>query len=189
MRYSRMRQLADMSLPELRAVLIRDIRKIPNARVKKLLLEYQQIQTRIDSNLDQIQVLRSRLQRITVVYKDAPGGGPQSDRSILVGKIKQLESFIQADADQMKNALLLVRSMIDSLDNRLERRVLELRYIRGWGNWQRIADELNYTESYMKNGHGNALRKLIPLSEKILMSRYAKNENKVQKSTVYCDIV
>ena len=65
MRVDRKRQLAEMSLQELRQVLIKDIRKIPTARVKKMLESYRYIQTRIDSNLDQIQVLRSRTQKVT----------------------------------------------------------------------------------------------------------------------------
>ena len=65
MRVDRKRQLAEMSLQELRQVLIKVIRKIPTARVKKMLESYRYIQTRIDSNLDQIQVLRSRTQKVT----------------------------------------------------------------------------------------------------------------------------
>lgn len=182
MQLARMRQLADMSLSELRQVLIRDIRKIPTARVKKQLWEYQRLQTEIDTNLEQIQVLRSRLQRITVVYKDAPGSGPSSDKEILVGKVRLLEKAIQADTERMRETLDLIRFLIDSLDNYLERQVLDLRYVRGWKDWQKIAEKLDYTESHIKNVHGVALKKLIPLVEVI-------HRKKVQKSTKYCDTI
>ena len=40
LRADRKRQLAEMNLQELRQVLIKDIRKIPTARVKKMLDSY-----------------------------------------------------------------------------------------------------------------------------------------------------
>ncbi len=171
MREDRKRQLAEMSLQQLRLVLIKDIRKIPTARVKKMLDSYRYIQTRIDSNLDQIQVLRSRTQKVTTTYHDAPGGGSGSDVSDQIGKIVRLEAYVKADTDRLQDELVLVRFLIDSLDNMLERQVLDLRYVRGWRNWERIAEEVHYTSSHAKNVHGVALKKLVPLVEEILLKR------------------
>ena len=171
MRVNRKRQLAEMSLQELRQVLIKEIRKIPTARVKKMLDSYRYLQTRIDSNLDQIQVLRSRMQKVTVTFHDAPGGGSGEDVSDLIGKIVKLETYVQADTDRLQDELVLVRFLIDSLTEVLERQVLDLRYVRGWRNWDDIAAELHYSVIHMKRVHGIALKKLVPLVEEILQKR------------------
>ena len=171
MRADRKRQLAEMNLQELRQVLIKDIRKIPTARVKKMLDSYRYIQTRIDSNLDQIQVLRSRMQKVTTTYHDAPGGGSGEDVSDQIGKIVKLERYVQADTGRMQDELTLVRFLIDSLDEVLERQVLDLRYVRGWRNWEQVGEELHYSAIHMKRVHGIALKKLVPLVEEILQKR------------------
>ena len=171
MRVLRKRQLAEMSLHELRQVLIKDIRKIPTARVKKMLDSYRYLQTRIDSNLDQIQVLRSRMQKVTVTFHDAPGGGSGEDVSDQIGKIVKLEGFVRADMGRLQDELILVRFLIDSLDNMLERQILDIRYVRGWRNWDRIAEELHYSVIHVKMTHGVALKKLVPLVEEILQKR------------------
>ena len=171
MRVNRKRQLAAMNLQELRQVLIRDIRKIPTARVKRMLDGYRYCQERIDSNLDQIQVLRSRMQKVTTTYHDAPGGGSGTDVSDLIGQIMKLEAYVKEDMARLKDELVLVRFLIDSLDSMLERQVLDIRYVRGWRNWDKIAEEVHYTASHAKNVHGFALRKLVPLVEQILQKR------------------
>ena len=171
MRVDRKRQLAEMSLQELRQVLIKDIRKIPTARVKKMLESYRYIQTRIDSNLDQIQVLRSRTQKVTTTYHDAPGGGSGADVSDQIGKIVKLEAFVKEDMARLQDELTLVRFLIDSLDNMLERQILDIRYVRGWRNWYRIAEEVHYSVIHVKRTHGIALKKLVPLVEEILLKK------------------
>ena len=158
-------------MQELRQVLIKDIRKIPTARVKRMLDGYRYIQTRIDSNLDQIQVLRSRTQKVTTTYHDAPGGGSGTDVSDQIGKIVKLEKYVQADTDRLQAELVLVRFLIDSLDDVLQRQVLDLRYVRGWRNWDDIAEELHYSDSRVKHVHGDALKRLVPLVEEILQKR------------------
>ena len=171
MRADRIRQLSQMGLHELRQVLIRDFRKIPVSRVKRMLNSYRYCQQRIDSNLDEIQVLRSRMQKVTVTYHDAPGGGAGADASDQIAKIIKLENYVEADTGRMRKELELVRFLIDSLDNMLERQVLDLRYVRGWRDWRKIADKVNYTEQHVKNVHGIALKKLVPLVDKILFPK------------------
>ena len=168
---NRKQVLSSLDLGQLRQVLIRDLRKIPAARVKRMLQSYRYYQLRIDCNLDQIQALRSRMQKVTVTYRDAPGGGNGADASELIAKIIKLERYVEADTDRMQKELELVRFLIDSLDNMLERQILDLRYVRGWRDWREIADKVNYTEQHVKNVHGIALKKLVPLVDKILFQK------------------
>ena len=107
MQISRMRQLADLSLSELRQVLIRDIRKIPTARVKRRLRQYLYCRRLIDCNVEHLQQLRSQAQRITAAYKAVPGGGGSgSGRVEIAAQILQLEAIIKADTKRLQEELL-----------------------------------------------------------------------------------
>ena len=160
MRKSRMHQLNNMSLPELRQVLLQDLRKIPMAKIKRKLRGYLYCQRRIDNNLDHIQQLRSRMQKITVTYRDAPGGGQGSDASVLIGRIVQLEAGVKADTERLRYELAEVQFWIDSLDDFQERSVLQLRYVNGY-NWDQVADKLYYSREGVLRIHGRALKKLL----------------------------
>ena len=162
----RKQQLANMSLDQLRQVLIRDIRKIPRARIKQMLRKYQYCQQRIDGNLDHIQQLRSRMQKVTVTYRDAPGGGGTgSDAAELIGKILQLENMVKEDTERLRYELTEVQFWIDSLDNYQERSVLQLRYVNGYA-WPDIADRLYYSLDGVFGIHDRALKNLLDLYKK-----------------------
>ena len=171
MRADRIRQLSQMGLHELRQVLVMDLKRIPISRMKRKLQSYRYYQLRIDSNLDQIRVLRSRMQKVTVAYHDAPGGGTGKDASELIAKMLELETYIKADTERVRYALMDIQFLIDSLDNMLERQILDIRYVRGWRNWYRIAEEVHYSAIHVKRTHGIALKKLVPLVEEILLKK------------------
>lgn len=167
MQLARMRQLAEMSLPELRMILIRDIRKIPTARVKRRLWRYRNCRNLIDSNVEHLQQLRSQARRITAVYKAVPGGGgPGSGRAELIAQILQLETLIKADTKRLQDELATVRFMINSLDNYQERIVLNYRYING-KTFEEIAVKMSYDIRQITRIHGRALAKLVKLEEKM----------------------
>ena len=171
-----MRQLADLSLSELRQVLIRDIRKIPTARVKRRLRQYLHCRRLIDCNVEHLQQLRSQAQRITAAYKAVPGGGGSgSGRVEITAQILQLEAIIKADTKRLQDELLLVRFMINSLDDFQERIILNYRYING-KTFEAIADRTHYDIRQVYRLHGNALRKLVALEEKLArMEKKAKD--------------
>lgn len=167
MRFSRMRQLADMTLPELRQVLIRDIRKIPTARVKRRLWRYRDCRDLIDANVEHLQQLQSQAQRITTAYKAVPGGGgPGSGRAEVIAQILQLEEVIKADTKRLQEELTTVRFMINSLDDFQERIVLNYRYING-KTFEEIAEKMSYDIRQITRIHGRALAKLVTLEEKM----------------------
>lgn len=176
MQLSRMRQLADMSLSELRQVLIRDIRKIPTARVKRRLRRYQSCRHLIDSNVEHLQQLQSQAQRITAVYKAVPGGGgPGSGRAEVIAQILQLELQIKADTKRLQDELTTVRFMINSLDDFQERIVLNYRYING-KTFEAIAEKMSYDVRQVYRIHGNALKRLVALEEKMSLNVRGKSD-------------
>ena len=171
-----MRQLAHMSLQELRQVLIRDIRKIPTTRVKRRLQRYLHCRYLIDSNVEHLQQLRSQAQRITAAYKTVPGGGGSgSGRSEIIAQIIQLEAMIKVDTKRLQDELMTVRFMINSLDNFQERIVLQYRYVNG-KTFEAIAEQMSYDIRQITRIHGRALRKLVPLEEKMSLNVRFKSD-------------
>ena len=170
MQLERMRQLAEMSLPELRIVLIRDIRKIPTARVKRRLWRYRDCRDLIDANVEHLQQLQSQARRITTVYKAVPGGGgPGSGRAEVIAQILQLEEVIKADTKRLQDELMTVRFMINSLDDFQERVILNYRYING-KTFEVIAEKLSYEVRQVYRIHGDALKNLVALEEKMSLN-------------------
>ena len=154
-------------MPELRQVLIRDIRKIPTARVKRRLRGYLFCRARIDSNVEHLASLESAAQKITAAYKAVPGGGgPGSGRAEVVSQIIQLQKYIKAESKRLQEELQLVQFMINSLDGVQERIVLNYRYING-KTFEEIADKMHYDIRQVTRIHGRALKKLVALEEKM----------------------
>lgn len=170
MQLARMRQLAEMSLPELRTVLIRDIRKIPTARVKRRLWRYRDCRDLIDANVEHLQQLQSQARRITTVYNAVPGGGgPGSGRAEVIAQILQLEEVIKADTKRLQDELMTVRFMINSLDDFQERVILNYRYIND-KTFEAIAEKLSYEVRQVYRIHGDALKNLVALEEKMSLN-------------------
>ena len=165
MRADRIRQLSQMGLHELRQVLVMDLKRIPISRMKRKLQSYRYYQLRIDSKLDQIRVLRSRMQKVTVAYHDAPGGGTGKDASELIAKMLELETYIKADTERVRYALMDIQFLIDSLEDFRERNVLQLRYVEGL-NWYRISEKLYMDERWVYRLHRRSLRKLVEWTSK-----------------------
>ena len=165
MRADRIRQLSQMGLHELRQVLVMDLKRIPISRMKRKLQSYRYYQLRIDSNLDQIRVLRSRMQKVTVAYHDAPGGGTGKDAAELIAKMLELETYIKADTERVRYALMDIQFLIDSLEDFRERNVLQLRYVEGL-NWYQISEKLYMNRRWVTRLHGRALKNLLELAPK-----------------------
>ena len=171
-----MRQLADMNRSQLLQVLIRDIRKIPTARVKRRLQRYLRCRYLIDSNVEHLQQLRSQAQRITAAYKTVPGGGgSESGRPEIITQIIQLEKTIKVDTKRLQDELLMVRFMINSLDDFQERIVLQYRYVNG-KTFEEIAAKISYDVRQIYRIHGNALKNLVPLGEKMSLNVRFKSD-------------
>lgn len=170
MRYSRMRQLAEMSLPELRQVLINDLNMIPTSRVRRMLRGYLFCKYRIDGNVEHLQQLQSQARRITAAYKAVPGsGGYGSGRAEVITQIIQLQTRVKEDSARLQDEFTRVQFMIDSLDNFQERIVLQYKYINGW-TFERIAMKMRYDVRHVKRLHKNALKKLVPLEQKMSLN-------------------
>jgi DNA-directed RNA polymerase specialized sigma subunit len=117
--------------------------------------------------VEHLQQLRSQAQRITAAYKAVPGGGGSgSGRVEITAQILQLEATIKADTKRLQDELLMVRFMINSLDDFQERIILNYRYING-KTFEAIADKTHYELRQVYRIHGRALAKLVALEERL----------------------
>ena len=79
-----------------------------------------------------------------------------------VAKIADVEKELQQDTEKLREELVLVRFMIDSLDNYEQRNVLNLKYISGY-SIKRIADKMFYTRRQTYRIHDRAIELLSRL--------------------------
>ena len=115
----------------------------------------------IDAKIESLQALRALATKCTTTYSDMPGS-PTRDvykREKVLCKIVDLDNLIVEKIDKLVDFKREVYSVINRLDNRDYRTILELRYIHG-KEWQHIADEMFYTERWITKLHGRALQEL-----------------------------
>lgn len=126
--------------------------------VKDLLSKAIWAQLRLNRDIERLQVLRSQAERITPVISDMPKGGGELDRrGKIYDELIDMSREYEEDWIKQQRIILDVLHMIDSLEDDLQRAVLEEHYINGL-DWQPVADKLGYAYSTVTNAHGVALQ-------------------------------
>ena len=129
--------------------------------IKKRLRAVWYCQRRIDRNNERLQRLRSKAEKMTTSFSDAPGGYGTSDR---VGEyaalIIDMETAILQDSKDMWQTIKETEILIGTLDDYQERLVLQLRYC-DCRPWLDIALSLNYDVRTIYRIHGRALMNLV----------------------------
>lgn len=126
--------------------------------IKSKLRAYRYCLVRIDRIRDTIAELQAKAAKVTTVYSHTPKTCSAGDSmAATVAKIADLEAELQLEQHRLADELIIVQTMIDSLDDYQERLVLELRYINGC-SWQGIADKMHYTRRRVFQIHGEALK-------------------------------
>ena len=130
--------------------------------IRKLLESHKEIDDRIELCLEEIARLRSLAERVTsCISPDASRGkGGHSDR---VGnyavKIAELEMQTDKEIDRLVELRERIMKIVSSLDDNLERTVIERRYIMHENN-EKIAERLGYCTRHITRVHRIALMKL-----------------------------
>ena len=129
--------------------------------IKKRLRAVWYCQRRIDRNNERLQRLRSKAEKMTTSFSDAPGGSGPGDR---VGEyaalIIDMETAILQDSKDMWQTIKETEILIGTLDDYQERLVLQLRYC-DCRPWLDIALSLNYDVRTIYRIHGRALMNLV----------------------------
>lgn len=126
-----------------------------------LLSSYISCKNRIDNNLDEIQRLRSCMEKVTVTYKDAPGWDRDtSDQAVILTEIDKLSQHIKEDSARLQEDNVRVQRIIDCLDDDKEREVLQLIYINGYARSE-IEKKLGYSRVQVYRIHKKAMKNII----------------------------
>ncbi|MBO6232155.1 MAG: hypothetical protein J6O50_16465 [Ruminiclostridium sp.] len=130
--------------------------------IKELLVSYKLIDDRIELALEEIARLRSLAERMTqcISFDGRGGKGGHSDR---VGnyavRIAELEINTDREIDRLVDLREKILKIVSSLDDDVERIVIERRYIM-FENNEAIAEKLGYSLRHIVRVHKSALAKL-----------------------------
>lgn len=126
-----------------------------------VLSRYISCKNRINNNLDEIQRLRSCMEKVTVTYKDAPGWDRKtSDQAVILTEIGKLSDHIKDDTARLQEENQKAQILIDKLDDSKERDVLQLMYIGGLGV-EEIGEKLGYSRMQIYRIHKKALKNIL----------------------------
>lgn len=130
----------------------------PTAKIKYMLQSARYANDAIERLGDLIAVIRSRAEKMTTGYSNAPGGG-NSDRADVIAKLIETERKQEDAVERWRKALEKVQSLIDGLTDYNERAVLEHRYIN-CEDWDTISSQLNFSLQHLYRIHGRAIFRL-----------------------------
>ena len=140
----------------------------PTQRLKHYLKSAWYWQKKKDLLSDKIQVLRSRAEKITTSYSDAPTfGGFEDHRQAVIAEMVDTEKKYEAAIKECKKKSAEIEFFINLLEDFQEKLILEYRYIY-YENWQDIALSLNYEERQVYRIHGRALLNLLTIHKQML---------------------
>ena len=126
-----------------------------------LLSRYLENKNRINNNLDEIQRLRSCMNKVTATYKDAPGWDRKtSDQAVILTEIGKLSDHIKEDTTKLQDKYSKAELLIDHLDDRCEREVLRLIYVNGCSR-REIEAKLGYSRVQIYRIQRKALKNLL----------------------------
>ena len=125
---------------------------------KEYLSQAYRIDQRIDSQIEQIAVLRDLLTKTGAVLSDMPGNpnkGESKMENYLV-KIVDMEEMINTEIDRLVTIKKNIMETIEGVSDVDCRLLLEARYLR-FETWEDIALSLGYTVRNIHRLHGKAL--------------------------------
>ena len=140
-----------------------DSKKKITAEARHLLNSVHYANKSIERINNLLAVIRSRAEKVTTSYSDAPGGSHNPDsRADTIAKLVDTERQQEEAIRQWCDAIAQVQVVISWLDDYNDRSVLEHRYIN-CEDWLTISFQLNYSVQHLYFIHGRALYRLAML--------------------------
>lgn len=133
-------------------------KKKPTAKVKRALQSVRYAKASIRRLDDLIAEIRSRAEKVTTGYSDAPAGG-NFDRTDVIAKLIEMERSQKEAVRQWCAAIDEVQSFINELTDYNERAVLEYRYIN-CEEWATISFLMKFSLRQLHRIHDMALFRL-----------------------------
>ena len=126
------------------------------AKAKQELNEYRDNIKYIEQSLDDIEEVKSNVERVTSFMSFTKGSSSSTDKfSDAISKLEELK----VDCTESMKKLLMKKFDIDDKIKRIDqpyRNILFYRYTRRKA-WNEVADELGYRREYVCDLHGEAL--------------------------------
>lgn len=133
--------------------------KNENEKKKAYLREYRRHGRRIKRIEAEIEEIRNMKMYPSSNNDGMPHGNLQSDLSDYAAVLQEREEELYLEGVKQVQTYKDIAYRIDELDNQDERDVLFYRYVKGYEWWQ-VAKAMDYSERWIYELHGNALKKL-----------------------------
>ena len=126
------------------------------------------LERRVETITDQIEHYKSIVNKCTVTYSDSPKSTTSSYRlEDCTQKIMDLQSELcEAVADLVDVTCDIART-ISKVENYDYEDLLVKRYVLG-EPWEKIAEEMNYSEQHIHRLHGEALKKISDMRVNVM---------------------
>lgn len=125
---------------------------------KEYLEQAYRLEQRIDSKLEQVEMMRYLTTKTTATIKGDPGGGRSGDlMEDAIARIVDLEREIAAEICRLTELKREIAEIIGRLEEPEEQTVMEMRYL-GYKRWPEIAHKMHRTESSLFKLHRKALK-------------------------------
>lgn len=131
-----------------------------NDRKKEYLRSYQKAVRREQEILDEIQQLRMDKMFPSVVNDGMPKESKQSDLSEYVVRLDNLIKKLKEERFEKIKLMDDILYHISLLEDKDEKRVLKLRYIKGL-KWEEIEEALGYSHRSVHRLHNKSLQHLV----------------------------
>lgn len=133
--------------------------KNENNRKKEYLRGYRKHGKRINRIEAEIEEIRSMKMYPSMNNDGMPRGSNQNDLSSYAAILHEREEELYQEGVKQVQAYKDIAYKIEKIDNQDERDVLFYRYMKGF-DWWKIAQIMDYSESWIYELHGNALKKI-----------------------------
>ena len=131
-----------------------------NQEKKKWLLEYRKLEQNIERDMEELQRLESRAEKITSMVSNMPKGSQQGDNlQRSVEKICELKVSLNQRIDAAVEKRKEIETVIETLEDKTLQLLLRYRYIDGM-TWEQIAVKMDYCWRQVVRLHGSALSKI-----------------------------
>ena len=128
---------------------------------KEYLQRYRQAERDFENAVHELTEIRSRYEGIkAIVYSDMPKAhDTERDLSDAMASIEEATKRCSRICNNSLSIMGEVQTVIDSVDDIDQRRVLQYRYVRGM-QWAVIADVMGYSRQWVTVLHGRGLERI-----------------------------
>jgi len=133
--------------------------KNENNRKKEYLRGYRKHGKRIKRIELEIEEIRSMKMYPSMSNDGMPHGSNQSDLSSYAAELQEKEDELYLEGIRQVQTYNDIEHRINKLENQDERDVMFYKYIKGF-EWWKIAQLMEYSESWIYELHGRALKKI-----------------------------